>query len=43
MRDALNATGRRIFYSMEGSTFEPDVGNMVRTGGDIWPQWDACV
>ena len=43
MRDALNATGRQIFYSMEGSAYFPDVGNMVRTGGDIWPQWDKCV
>jgi hypothetical protein len=43
MRDALNATGRRIFYSMEGQAYFPDVGNMVRTGGDIWPEWDKCV
>jgi hypothetical protein len=43
MRDALNATGRQIFFSMEGQALFPDVGNMVRTGGDIWPQWDRCV
>jgi hypothetical protein len=43
MRDALNATGRPIFYSMEGQAYFPDVGNMVRSGGDIWPEWDACV
>ena len=43
MRDALNKTGRKIFYSMEGQAYFPDVGNMVRTGGDIWPKWDACV
>ena len=43
MRDALNATGRQIFYSMEGQAYFPDVGNMVRTGGDIWPEWDKCV
>ncbi len=43
MRDALNATGRQIFYSMEGQAYFPDVGNMWRTGGDIWPKWDACV
>ena len=43
MRDALNRTGRQIFYSMEGQSFFPDVGNMVRTGGDIWPEWDKCV
>jgi hypothetical protein len=43
MRDALNATGRQIFFSMEGQAYFPDVGNMVRTGGDIWPQWDRCV
>ena len=43
MRDALNKTGRKIFYSMEGQAYFPDVGNMVRTGGDIWPKWDECV
>lgn len=43
MRDALNATGRQIFYSMEGQAYYPDVGNMWRTGGDIWPKWDECV
>ena len=43
MRDALNRTGRQIFYSMEGQALFPDVGNMVRTGGDIWPKWDTCV
>jgi hypothetical protein len=43
MRDAINATGRQIFYSMEGQAQWADVGNMYRTGGDIWPKWDACV
>lgn len=43
MRDALNKTGRQIFYSMEGQAYFPDVGNMWRTGGDIWPKWDECV
>lgn len=43
MRDALNATGRQIFYSMEGQAYWPDIGNMWRTGGDIFPQWDAMV
>ena len=43
MRDALNATGRQIFYSMEGGAFWPDVGNMWRTGNDIFPQWDKMV
>lgn len=43
MRDALNATGRRIFYSMEGDAHFADVGNMWRSGGDIWPKWDECV
>jgi hypothetical protein len=43
MRDALNRTGRQIFYSMEGQAYFPDVGNMWRTGGDIWPKWDECV
>ena len=28
---------------MEGQAYFPDVGNMVRTGGDIWPEWDKCV
>jgi hypothetical protein len=41
MRDALNATGRQIFYSMEGQAYFPDVGNMWRTGGDMWPYWDS--
>ena len=34
---------RQIFYSMEGQAYFPDVGIMVRTGGDIWPEWDKCV
>ena len=41
MRDALNATGRHIFYSMEGQAYFADVGNMWRTGGDMWPYWDS--
>ncbi len=43
MRDALNATGRQIFYSMEGQAFWPDIGNMWRSGNDIFPKWDEMV
>jgi alpha-galactosidase len=41
MRDALNATGRHIFFSMcewgadNPATWAPDVGNSWRTTGDI--------
>ena len=49
MGRALNATGRRIFYSVEGwdpnpltdSDWAPEVANMWRTGADIWPYWDS--
>lgn len=43
MRDALNATGRPIFFSVEGQASFPDVANMWRSGGDIWPKWDECI
>ena len=39
MRDALNKTGRKIFFSMEGNLFDPSVGNAWRIGGDIWPRF----
>ena len=49
MGRALNATGRKIFYSVEGWTPDPlkdndwarEVANMWRTGQDIWPYWDG--
>jgi hypothetical protein len=49
MGRALNATGRNIFYSVEGWSPNPltdndwarDVANMWRTGQDIWPYWDG--
>eukprot|EP00696_Hemimastix_kukwesjijk_P010937 gnl/Hemi2/2375_TR839_c0_g1_i1.p1 gnl/Hemi2/2375_TR839_c0_g1~~gnl/Hemi2/2375_TR839_c0_g1_i1.p1 ORF type:complete len:396 (-),score=132.17 gnl/Hemi2/2375_TR839_c0_g1_i1:65-1228(-) len=46
MRDALNATGRPIFFSMcewgneDPATWAPAVGNSWRTTGDISDQWD---
>eukprot|EP00040_Diaphanoeca_grandis_P012930 m.65370 g.65370 ORF g.65370 m.65370 type:complete len:555 (+) comp23553_c0_seq1:167-1831(+) len=48
MSRALNATGRKIFYSVEGWTpdqgnWGPEVANMWRTGNDIWPKWDLCI
>ena len=45
MRDALNATGRRIFYSMcewgekDPATWARTVGNSWRTTPDIMPNW----
>lgn len=45
MRDALNATGRKIFFSMcEWGVDDPwkwaaDVGNSWRTTGDINDSW----
>jgi alpha-galactosidase len=45
MRDALNATGRSIFYSLcqwgaeESWQWAPAVGNSWRTTGDIEPNW----
>ena len=49
MGRALNATGRQIFYSVEGwspnplsdNDWAPEVANMWRTGADIWPFWDS--
>ena len=46
MRDALNKTGRPIFYSMcewgvgNPATWAPEVGNSWRTTGDISDKWD---
>jgi hypothetical protein len=45
MGRALNATGRQIFYSVEGwmpedGNWGPEIANMWRTGSDIWPNWD---
>ena len=45
MRDALNKTGRPIFYSMcewgvdNPATWAPDVGNSWRTTGDFQDNW----
>jgi len=47
MRDALNSTGRRIFYSMcewgveDPAVWAPDVGNSWRTTGDIEDKWSS--
>jgi len=47
MRDALNATGRQIFYSMcewgvdNPATWAPLVGNSWRTTGDISDNWGS--
>ena len=47
MRDALNKTGRHIYYSMcswgadEVSTWGKDVGNSWRTTGDINDNWKS--
>lgn len=49
MRDALNKTGRPIFYSLcngggEGVTsWGPSVGNSWRTTGDISDSWDSMI
>ena len=49
MRDALNATGRQIFYSMcewgveDPATWAADVGNSWRTTGDINDHWDTMI
>jgi hypothetical protein len=48
MSRALNATGRNIFYSVEGwnpsqGNWGPELANMWRTGNDIWPDWDQCI
>jgi alpha-galactosidase len=47
MRDALNATGRPIFYSLcqwgteESWQWAPAVGNSWRTTADIEPDWET--
>mmetsp|Transcript_121551 Transcript_121551/g.171034 ORF Transcript_121551/g.171034 Transcript_121551/m.171034 type:complete len:82 (-) Transcript_121551:437-682(-) len=49
MRDALNKTGRKIFYSMcswgeeEVWKWAGDVGNSWRTTGDISDKWKSFV
>jgi alpha-galactosidase len=49
MRDALNKTGRPIFYSMcnwgeeKVATWAKDVGNSWRTTGDISDSWDSMI
>lgn len=46
MKNALNATGRPILYSLcqwgteDSWQWAPSVGNVWRTTGDIWPSWD---
>lgn len=47
MRDALNKTGRHIYFSMcewgvdQPWTWAQDVGNSWRTTGDISDNWDS--
>jgi alpha-galactosidase len=49
MRDALNATGRPIFFSMcewgvdNPATWAGDVGNSWRTTGDISDSWSSMI
>jgi len=49
MRDALNATGRQIFFSMcewgvdNPATWAADVGNSWRTTGDIGDSWNSML
>ena len=49
MRDALNKTGRPIFYSLcewgvdDPATWAPEVGNSWRTTGDIRDSWDSMI
>jgi alpha-galactosidase len=49
MRDALNATGRHIFFSMcewgvdNPATWAPAVGNSWRTTGDISDNWESMI
>ena len=49
MRDALNKTGRPIFYSMcewgqdDPATWAPKVGNSWRTTGDIGDNWNSMI
>lgn len=47
MRDALNSSGRHIFFSMcewgvdKPWEWAPDVGNSWRTTGDISDNWNS--
>lgn len=49
MRNALNATGRPIFFSMcewgvkEPATWAGPIGNSWRTTGDIGPNWNSIL
>jgi len=49
MRDALNATGRPIFFSMcewgvdNPASWAPEVGNSWRTTGDIADNWQSMI
>lgn len=49
MRDALNATGRHIFFSLcewgveDPATWAPEVGNSWRTTGDISDNWETMI
>lgn len=43
MRDALNATGRPIVYSIHGLIGVPAVANLWRTTGDISNSWESIV
>lgn len=49
MRDALNMTGRQIFFSMcewgveDPATWAPQVGNSWRTTGDINDSWESMI
>jgi len=49
MRDALNHTGKSIFYSMcewgvdDPATWAPAVGNSWRTTGDISDSWSSMI
>ena len=49
MRDALNKTGRSIFYSLcewgqdDPATWAPKVGNSWRTTGDIKDNWESMI
>ena len=43
MRDALNATGRPIYYSIHGPIGVPDIANTWRTTGDIGNSWSSIL
>ena len=47
MRDALNATGRDIVYSVHSDvspgTMTPDLANLWRTGPDIGPEYEQVL